>query len=141
MAFNFQDLGNALNNISNEVISRVANNSYDLGFGFSGQIRVGKQFEKLTTEAINSGIQNTKPIFRTELSKALDAIMESNLSWSGFEGRVTKRQSGETATFPRNIVDLGGLKASKEITVTPQGINVEYTADYAAAVHLSLIHI
>jgi len=39
-------------------------------------------------------------------------VIEEDLAWAGFEGRVTFRKSGEVATFPRNIVDTGNLRDS-----------------------------
>jgi len=94
-----------------------------------------KLFGNALSAAIGASLRKAGPAYRSKLSQLLDETMEAKLPWSGFETRITKRKNKTTATFPRNIVDLGVLKSSKRLEPTPMGVDIVYSEKYAAAVH------
>lgn len=106
-----------------------------IGFSFKDPRNELVIFERQLAAALNKSIRDAGPAYISRLSRLLDATMDANLPWDGFQGRVTQRKNGSVATFPRNIVDLGELKASKRLVRTPAGVEIYYDADYAASVH------
>lgn len=97
-------------------------------------------FERELAAALNKSIRDAGPAYISGLSRALDAAMTTPLPWQGFERRVTKRKNQTIATYPRDIVDLGELKASKRLEKTPSGVNINYDDPAAASVHFGFRH-
>ena len=87
-------------------------------------------------KALILGMQRGVNRIETSLSQALDNAMQSS-SWSW--PRETVRKNGTLAGTSRDIVDMGGLMASKKLKVsfqqTKASVAITYSAPYAALVH------
>jgi len=103
------------------------------------KLEIKTNSKKERYEAMNrliDGVQLGARQVESYLPGLLDAALEANIwSWP----RQTVRQSGEIAGTSRNIVDQGGLMASKNVTTkylkTKTTFSVSYSAPYATLVH------
>lgn len=70
-------------------------------------------------------------------TRARDAHDEVIWGWSG----QTRRENGETAGSPRNVVDSGALRDSQEPAqyLSPLTARITWTAEHAAAVYLGAV--
>lgn len=112
------DLIRKIEGIANDLSKLQKKTSYTASYGINFDVRITK-FPDLTG-LINRVASEFKQSLAIELETALDNAMESTV-WGG-------SQDG-------NIVDTGNLRDSLQISVTSNGVMIDYTAEYAALIH------